>query len=138
MTRSKLVVFTLSAAMAGLGGALYGGAQGLVTPNYFAFLLSLTLLLIAVIFGIRTTAGAFVGGIVLALGPYFDKEVAKPRDVFELAVGVAAIGIALNPEGVFGGITPLQLWRNRRHAGAVLPDDAAQIVADAATMQVGL
>jgi branched-chain amino acid transport system permease protein len=119
MNRSKLVVFTVSAAMAGLGGALYGGAQGLVTPSNFAFLLSLTLLLIAVIFGIRTTTGAFVGGIVLALGPYLDKEVAKPRDVFELLVGLAAIGIAQNPEGLFGGHTPLQLWRSRRPGAAV-------------------
>jgi branched-subunit amino acid ABC-type transport system permease component len=33
MTRTKLAVFMLSAGLAGLGGALYGGAQGAVAPN---------------------------------------------------------------------------------------------------------
>jgi branched-chain amino acid transport system permease protein len=114
MTRSKLVVFTVSAAIAGFGGALYGGAQGTVTAASFTFLLSLTLLLTAVIVGIRTTTGALFGGIGIALGPWLGKEITKPHDVFQLLVGMAAIGIAQNPEGAFGGNTPLALWRNRR------------------------
>src|ERR687894_732700 len=36
-TLVKLAVFTLSAAMAGLGGALYGGTLGAVGPQNFAF-----------------------------------------------------------------------------------------------------
>jgi branched-chain amino acid transport system permease protein len=116
MTRSKLAVFTLSAAIAGFGGVFYGGAQGIVTPNDFQFLLSLTLLLTIVVFGVRTTAGAFVGGIAIALGPYLQQHVTRPRNLFELLVGLAAIGISQNPEGTFGGNTPLQLWRDRREA----------------------
>jgi len=114
MTRSKLVVFTASAAIAGFGGALYGAAQGTVTAASFTFLLSLTLLLTAVIVGIRTTTGALFGGIGIALGPWLGKEITRPHDVFQLLVGLAAIGIAQNPEGAFGGNTPLALWRNRR------------------------
>jgi branched-chain amino acid transport system permease protein len=114
MTRSKLAVFTVSAAIAGFGGALYGGAQGTVTPNDFQFLLSLTLLLTAVIFGIRTTTGAFAGGIAIALGPYLQQHFTRPREFFQLLIGLAAIGIAQNPEGAFGGNTPLQMWRDRQ------------------------
>jgi branched-chain amino acid transport system permease protein len=117
MTRSKLVVFTVSAAMAGLGGALYGGAQGTVTQNNFPFVLSLTLLLLAVAWGVRTTAGMLFGGVAFALGPVLERHLTHPRDVFTLLVGLAAIGVSRNPEGTFGGITVLRLLRDRRAAG---------------------
>jgi branched-chain amino acid transport system permease protein len=67
MTRAKLGVFIVSAGLAGLGGALYGGAQTQVGPNDFQFILSLTLLLLAVVWGVRTTGGMLFGGIVFAL-----------------------------------------------------------------------
>jgi branched-chain amino acid transport system permease protein len=115
MTVSKLAVFIVAAALAGLGGALYGGAQGEVSPTDFQFLLSLTLLLMAVVWGIRTTAGMFFGGILLALGPLLETHLTHPRDAFSLLVGIAAIAVAHNPEGTFGGNTPLQKWRDRGH-----------------------
>lgn len=117
MAGSKLAVFTLSAALAGLGGALYGGVQSQVGPNDFQFLLSLTLLLIAVAWGIRTTAGMLVGGVFFALGPLLEQHLTHPRDAFELLVGLAAIGVSQNPEGTFGGNTLLQRWRDRGDMG---------------------
>jgi branched-chain amino acid transport system permease protein len=124
MTRSKLAVFTLSAAVAGLGGALYGGAQGAVGQNDFQFLFSLTLLLLAVAWGVRTTAGMLFGGISFALEPLLQKHLTHPRDAFELLVGLAAIGVSQNPEGTFGGNTLLQKWRDRRQLapGVMTPD----------------
>ncbi|HEX6393353.1 MAG TPA: ABC transporter permease [Acidimicrobiales bacterium] len=116
MTRTKLAVFTLSAAVAGLGGALYGGAQGAVAPNDFTFLISLTLLLLAVAWGIRTIGGMLIAGILFALGPLLQQHLTQPRDVVPLLVGLAAIGVSQNPEGTFGGNTLLQRWRDRRAA----------------------
>jgi branched-chain amino acid transport system permease protein len=117
MTLSKLAVFTVSAGMAGLGGALYGGAQGAVSPNDFPLVLSLTLLLLAVVWGIRTTAGMVFAGVAFALAPVLARHLAHPRDAFTLLVGLAAIGVSQNPEGTFGGNTPLQRFRNRRASG---------------------
>jgi branched-chain amino acid transport system permease protein len=117
MNRSKLAVFTLSAAIAGLGGALYGGVQSQVGPNDFQFILSLTLLLIAVAWGIRTTTGMLFGGVLFALGPLLEQHLTTPRDAFELLVGLAAIGVSQNPEGTFGGNTLLQRWRDARGPG---------------------
>ena len=118
MTASKLAVFTLSAAIAGLGGALYGGAQGAVAPNDFEFILSLTVLLLAVVWGIRTTTGMLFAGVLLALQPVFSSHITHPRDAFSLLVGLAAIGVARNPEGTFGGNTLLQRRRDRRTGSA--------------------
>jgi branched-chain amino acid transport system permease protein len=116
MTRTKLAVFTLSAAVAGLGGALYGGAQGAVAPNDFSFLVSLTLLLLAVAWGVRTIGGMLVAGVLYALAPLLQQHLTQPRDVVLLLVGLAAIGVSQNPEGTFGGNTVLQKWRDRRAA----------------------
>jgi branched-chain amino acid transport system permease protein len=122
MTRSKLAVFALSAGLAGLGGALYGGAQGQVgggSSGDFTFLLSLTLLLLAVVSGIRTIGGTLFGGMSLALGPALQSHLTQwwhsaPADILSLLVGTAAIGISQNPEGTFGANTPLGKWRDRR------------------------
>ena len=131
MTRTKLAVFTLSAAVAGLGGALYGGAQGAVAPNDFTFLVSLTLLLLAVAWGIRTTGGMLVAGVLFALGPVLQQHLTQPRDVVLLLVGLAAIGVAQNPEGTFGGNTALQKWRDRRTATPLLAPSADSLAPNA-------
>ena len=66
VTRLKLAVFALSAAMAGVGGALYAGTLGSVAPERFAVFESLPLLLLAVVGGIGTAAGALFAGLILA------------------------------------------------------------------------
>ncbi len=114
LTKSKLAVFTLSAGLAGLGGALYGGAQTAISANDFPLLLSLTLLLLAVVWGIKTIGGMFLAGLSLALGPVLQSHLHNPREVVSLLVGLAAIGVAQNPNGTFGGNTPLQRLRDRR------------------------
>jgi branched-chain amino acid transport system permease protein len=116
MVRPKLAVFTLSAGIAGLGGALYGGSVAAIDDSNFQFLLSLTILLIAVAWGIRTVAGMLFGGVILALSPILESHVSTPRDVFSLFVGLAAIGVSQNPEGTFGGNTFLQRQRERKQA----------------------
>ena len=66
VTRLKLAVFALSAAMAGVGGALYAGTLGSVAPERFAIFESLPLLLLAVVGGIGSAAGALFAGLILA------------------------------------------------------------------------
>jgi len=127
MTRSKLAIFTLSAAIAGLGGALYGGAQSAVSPNDFPFILSLTLLLLAVAWCIRTTTGMLVGGVVFSLGSLLDAHLTHPRDAFALLVGVAAIGVSQNPEGPFGGRTVMRMWRDRAGRAGSPPSTSAEV-----------
>ena len=64
-TLVRLAVFSLSAAIAGFGGALYGGALGAVSPQNFAFVQSLPLLLLGVVGGIGSAAGALVAGVLI-------------------------------------------------------------------------
>jgi branched-chain amino acid transport system permease protein len=118
LTATKLMVFTISAGLAGLAGALYGGQQGLVGEPDFQLLLSLTLLLLAVIWGIRTMTGMLIGGLVFAIIPVLQSHVTELRDLLYLGTGLAIIGIGRNPNGIFGGNTPLQKRRDKKAAEA--------------------
>jgi branched-chain amino acid transport system permease protein len=121
ITRTKLIVFTASAALAGLGGVLYGGQQSEVGANDFQLLYSLTLLLLASVWGIKTVSGMLVAGLLFAIFPVIQSHVPALRDLLYVAVGLGAISIGRNPNGVMGGKTPLERWRDRRSARA--PDE---------------
>jgi branched-subunit amino acid ABC-type transport system permease component len=74
----KLSVFMLSAAIAGLGGALIAAQLGSVNPDRFDIFLSLTLLVLTVVGGIGSVSGGLVGGLLtgvafLAIANTFDK-----------------------------------------------------------------
>jgi branched-chain amino acid transport system permease protein len=65
--RVKTGIFTLSAAFAGVGGALFGITQLFIGPESFDFLLSFTLLGAIVVGGLGSVYGAFIGTVFLIL-----------------------------------------------------------------------
>lgn len=63
--RTKRVVFTLSAAMAGAAGAIYGHSVGLLTPSQIDFS-QMSLIIVAVVLGgFRTTWGPVIGAFLV-------------------------------------------------------------------------
>ena len=101
--RTKMVVFTLSAAMAGLGGVFYAGQQGGIGANDVQVFASLTLLLFVAIWGIRTVTGALLGGLTAAALPVLQTHL--PTSLADLTGLVAGIGIVLlarHPDGILG------------------------------------
>jgi branched-chain amino acid transport system permease protein len=67
-SRQKVYVFIISSTFAGLSGALYG-LRGLVGPSVYPVSLSLTLLTAAVLGGIRSITGAFIGTVIVVFLP---------------------------------------------------------------------
>ncbi len=100
LTRTKLAVFALSAAIAGLGGALYGAMITQPGATDFASEQSLPILLLAVVFGMATTSGAFLGGISYSLVSTKVQSLAPGIPNLQWALtGLAGIGITMNPSG---------------------------------------
>ncbi len=121
---SKLVVFSVSAAMAGLGGCLYAGQQGGISANDVQFFSSATLLLLVTVVGIRTVTGALVGGLAAAWLP--EAQPHLPHALAGLTGLVAGFGIFLlgrSPDGVMGMAAPWarRLWSGWRPAGDAPP-----------------
>ena len=101
--RTKMLVFSLSAAMAGLGGVFYAGQQGGIGPNDVQFITSLTLLLFVCIWGVRTLTGALLGGMTQAALPVFQTHLPHSlADVTGLAAGIGIVLLARHPEGILG------------------------------------
>src|SRR5258708_12567736 len=70
LTRYKVVGLGISAAVGGVGGALFPLVEGAVTHDPFSFFHSLTLAAVAVLVGIRFIPAAILGGVFLQLFPY--------------------------------------------------------------------
>ncbi|HVX22845.1 MAG TPA: ABC transporter permease [Acidimicrobiales bacterium] len=100
LTLTKLVVFALSAAIAGFAGALYGGMESVAGATQFTMLQSLPILLLVVVGGVATCSGALFGGIVLGLGPVLQSAVPEVGSLTLLGTGVAGVTLGANPDGV--------------------------------------
>jgi branched-chain amino acid transport system permease protein len=100
LTRTKLAVFMISAAMAGVGGALYAGAITQVGSVEYLMLQSLPLLLLAVIGGITSVSGALIGGLSFALLPILASHIPQVQGLVPLLIGLAAVSVGRNPNGL--------------------------------------
>jgi len=64
LVKLKLSVFMLSAAIAGVGGVLLSAAAGSVNDTTFIIFISLALVMLTVVGGIGSVAGALMGGVL--------------------------------------------------------------------------
>jgi len=101
VARTRLAVFVLSASLAGLGGALLGGVSFTAEPNDYQMLLSLSMLLLVTVWGVRSVSGVLIAGVGFYLIPHFLND---NYYWLYLLTGLGAIGISRNPEGVVGDL----------------------------------
>jgi urea transport system permease protein len=109
----KLFVFTLSACMAGIAGALYVPQVGIINPGEFAPGNSIEAVIWVAVGGRGTLTGAALGAVLVNYGKtYFTSGVLAPYWLFML--GGLFIGVTLLlPRGVVG---TLHHWTALRRA----------------------
>ena len=100
---TRVLVFCVSAFLAAISGALFGGVVHTVTSSDFAAFSSLTLLALLVIIPGREPWYAFGAGFALVILPSWISTGATVNDWLNVLFGVAAVQVAL-------GFTP----RNER------------------------
>lgn len=86
LARYKTLSFALSAALAGLGGALYAHKIKFLSPDQFNIVQSIDLLLMVVIGGLGSVHGAFLGAMFLIVMP---QAIALGKDVLPPVIGQA-------------------------------------------------
>lgn len=118
LTALKLRVFGLSALLAGSAGALLGALQVRVGTLDFLYFRSLTVLLVATIFGITSVSGALLGALFFVVLPEVLREVGSDgggatgsQALQPLIIGFLAIAVARRPEGLAG---QLRAWLHLR------------------------
>ncbi|NUT32983.1 MAG: ABC transporter permease [Hamadaea sp.] len=98
---ARVAVFALSAAIAGLGGALYGMQQRSITPEQFNLVAGLPIFLIAVIGGLGAVGNGVFAGTAY-IGPlHAVVGVAKwTENPVALLPGLAGAGMGHEPDGI--------------------------------------
>jgi branched-chain amino acid transport system permease protein len=86
LARYKTLSFALSAALAGVGGALYAHKMQFISPDQFNIIQSIDLLLMVVIGGLGSVHGAFLGAIFLITMP---QVISLTKDYLPAAIGQA-------------------------------------------------
>jgi branched-chain amino acid transport system permease protein len=121
LTATKMTVFALSSAIAGLGGALLAGLNLNASASSFTMFASLPLVLLAVQGGITAVSGALVGGLFLAAFPVIAEKVPFLAALSLLGPGFIGVTLARQPDGLVLQLS--DLWHGRRRVGitGVLP-----------------
>jgi branched-chain amino acid transport system permease protein len=113
--RERRIAFALSAAVVGIGGALYGHFLGAFTPDQFWLPFTFLILAMLVVGGIHSLAGAVVGTAIVSFltealdrweanRPVAGVQVHLPGGARELIIAMLLIGIlALRPGGITNG-----------------------------------
>lgn len=122
LTGVKVRVFVLSAAFAGLAGALYAHVVGFISPSSFSLHISVLIVAMAVAGGTRSLAGPALAAVLLTLVPYADAVMpGLSRPALELIqeyqqdlYGVLIIAVMLfAPAGLAGVLRNVQQWKRR-------------------------
>jgi len=116
--RLKVVVFALSAGIAGVGGALYASLDQSVSASDFNTLISLVLVVVVATIGVYTVEGAIEAGFAyVLLNTVLTTDLpSQYSSLLELLFGAGAIVYVLHPEGVVEYLKRLVLehfpWRH--------------------------
>lgn len=119
LARYKTLSFALSAALAGVGGALYAHKMRFLSPDQFSILQSIDLLLMVVIGGLGSVHGAFLGAIFLIAMPqlismvkdYLPDAIGQAPGLQSVVYGAVLIAFVLfEPLGLYGRWLKVRAW----------------------------
>jgi len=106
----RVGLFGLSAAVAGVAGALFAGLRGTIGAADFQYFNSLPLLLLAVVFGITSVTGAALGGVGLMLLPVMQAENPSIAGLIFAIIGFGAVFAGRDPNGLANLIFKAGRW----------------------------
>ena len=119
LARYKTLSFAISAALAGVGGALYAHKIMFLSPEQFSLLQSIDLLLMIVIGGLGSIHGAFFGAIFLIVMPqlisiskdFLPAAIGEATGLKAVIYGMVLIAIVLfEPMGLYGRWLKVRTW----------------------------
>ncbi|MFG2876575.1 ATP-binding cassette domain-containing protein [Streptomyces sp. NPDC048337] len=114
--RTKLLLFTLSAGLAGFGGVMYASYNTRITATDFTAMTGLVWLAVVVAAGVRRAPYAVVAGLVFAVAPrVLSDYVTSSAHLPVILFGLAGLALANDPDGYCAAV-PVR-WAKRR-AGA--------------------
>ncbi|MGH4028936.1 ABC transporter permease subunit [Actinomycetota bacterium Odt1-20B] len=113
VVRTKLLLFTLSAGLAGFGGVMYASFNTRITATDFTAMTGLVWLAVVVAAGVRRPQFAVVAGVVFAVVPHLLSDyVTESVQVPVVLFGLAGLALANDPDGYCAAVS-VRLHRRR-------------------------
>jgi branched-chain amino acid transport system permease protein len=109
VVRERIIAFVLSAFVVGIGGALFAGILGTVTPGQFYIGATFMVVAMLVVGGATSLGGAVLGAVTISVASELLQRVERSADV---GGGLTQVGIALLLLGVLAW-RPAGLMRGR-------------------------
>jgi len=98
--RLRIVAFTISAVIAGIGGALYASLEQSISPSDFNYQFSLVFVVVVAAVGVYSVAGAIEAGLAYTvLLQLISGLSARYSSLLALVFGLVALSYVRHPEG---------------------------------------
>lgn len=119
LARYKTLSFALSAALTGVGGALYAHKVSFISPEQFTLLVSIELVTLVILGGVGSLHGAVFGAAFIIVLPqliaivkdYLPAAVAGAAGLQSTVFGLVLIGfIIFEPMGLYGRWLKIRTW----------------------------
>ena len=119
VTRYLVLATVVSAAIAGMAGALYTHYIRIVDPNIFLFIYTVTMVIMVVTGGKGTLAGPVVGGMVFGIVPEVLRGYNIVPELQWIVYGVLMIAIVyFLPEGIVPAFRRAVAWVKASYGGS--------------------
>jgi branched-chain amino acid transport system permease protein len=106
VTRMKVLAFVIASMLAGLSGALYAHHATFIAPQDFEFAKSVTILVMLILGGEISVAGAILGTVIITFLPEWLRFLG---DYYQAVFGLLVLVILIvMPNGIVGKVQ--QLW----------------------------
>jgi branched-chain amino acid transport system permease protein len=106
----RVGLFAASAGVAGLAGSLFAGLRGTIGAQDFQFFQSLLLLLAAVVWGVTSISGAWLGGLFLMYLPVAQSDNPSIAGLLFVLLGVGAVIVGRDPNGLANKLFGFNAW----------------------------
>ncbi len=110
VVKYKLIAFSVSAAYAGVAGALYMHMVKYTQPDVWGMVLSVNLLAMVVIGGLTSIGGSILGAAVITLLPHVALEIPLLKDINSSSIILTGLVIVMTIRFLPGGVVRLGPW----------------------------
>jgi branched-chain amino acid transport system permease protein len=127
LVNTKLLAFSIGAALGGLAGGIFASRIGSIFPHSFSLLISINVLVLIIVGGIGSLPGVVVGALVLVGLPELLREFSEYRLLMYGALLIAMM--LMRPEGLWPSpIRKLELHAEEEIAGHEGHEQVADLV----------
>lgn len=127
-TRTKLLLFCLSAFIAGLGGVLLTLFNARITNTDFPAFAGFFWLAVVVVQGVRRVGPALSAGILVAVAPQIFSYVTDSPHIPNILFGLGGVILAKYPDGAISQLSEIRHKRRRRKRELAQIDEAIEHV----------